>query len=126
MLSDKKVMPVLPAVDLNRAKEFYTRKLGLPVEWEKDMGVLFSAGQGTGLFIYQRAEGTRAEHTVASFKVDNLEAEMAELRRQGIRFEEYDMPGLKTVQGIAAMSPDRSAWFKDSEGNILALVEYRE
>jgi predicted enzyme related to lactoylglutathione lyase len=124
MLSDKKVWPVLPAVDMARAKEFYTTKLGLSVEWERPAGVLFSAGQGSHLFMYQR-EATKAEHTVASFLVDDIEAEVKELRKRGIAFEEYDMPGLKTRQGIAAMSPDRAAWFRDTEGNILSLVEFR-
>jgi catechol 2,3-dioxygenase-like lactoylglutathione lyase family enzyme len=123
MLSDKQVMPVLPAVDMNRAKEFYTTKLGLSVAWERPAGMLFTAGQGTSIFIYQRA-ATKAEHTVASFLVDDIEAEMAELRKRGVKFEEYDRPGLKTVHGIAAMSPDKSAWFKDTEGNILALTEF--
>lgn len=124
MLSDKKVWPVLPAVDMNRAKEFYTAKLGLSVEWERESGTLFAAGHDTYLFMYERPP-TRAEHTVAAFKVDDLEAEMQQLRNRGIEFEEYDMPGLKTKQGIAAMSPDRAAWFKDSEGNIIALVEFK-
>jgi predicted enzyme related to lactoylglutathione lyase len=122
MLSDKKVSAVLPAVDLNRAKQFYTARLGLSVEWERPAGVLFAAGQGTSIFMYQRA-ATRAEHTVASFWVDDIEAEMADLRKRGVTFEEYDVPGLKTVHGIAAMSPDKSAWFKDTEGNIIALTQ---
>jgi len=125
MLSDKKVWPVLPAVDMNRAKEFYTAKLGLSVEWEKESGVLFAAGHDSYLFMYERA-ATKADHTVAGFMVDDIEAEMADLRSRGIKFEEYDMPGLKTKQGIAAMSPDRAAWFKDSEGNIIALVEFKD
>jgi predicted enzyme related to lactoylglutathione lyase len=125
MLSDKKVWPVLPAADMKRAKEFYTSKLGLSVEWEKESGTLFSAGQDSYLFMYAYGP-TRADHTVASFLVDDIEAEMEELRKRGIAFEEYDMPGLKTKQGIAAMSPDRAAWFRDSEGNILSLVELKD
>lgn len=125
MLSDKTVWPVLPVVNMNRAKDFYTSKLGLSVEWEKESGTLLSAGQDTYLFMYEHG-ATRADHTVAAFRVDDLEAEMRELRSRGIKFEEYDLPGLKTKQGIAAMSPDRAAWFKDSEDNIIALVEFKD
>ncbi|HDR73580.1 MAG TPA: VOC family protein [Methanoculleus sp.] len=125
MLSDKSVWPVLPVADMNRAKDFYTSKLGLSVEWEKESGTLFAAGQGAYLFMYEHGP-TRADHTVAAFRVQDLEAEMQQLRNRGISFEEYDLPGLKTKQGIAAMSPDRAAWFKDSEGNIIALVEFKD
>jgi catechol 2,3-dioxygenase-like lactoylglutathione lyase family enzyme len=125
MLSDKQVMPVLPAVDMRRAKDFYTSKLGLSIEWQREAGVLLSAGQDTYLFMYQHGP-TKADHTVAAFAVENLEEEMQQLRNRGIEFEEYDLPGLKTKHGIAAMSPDRGAWFKDSEGNIIALIEIQD
>jgi predicted enzyme related to lactoylglutathione lyase len=75
------------------------------------------------IYIYQRAP-TRADHTVAAFDVADIEAEMRQLRSKGVQFEEYDMPGIKTVNGVATMPDgDKAAWFKDTEGNILALEQ---
>jgi predicted enzyme related to lactoylglutathione lyase len=126
MISNSKVMPTLPVVDLERAKKFYRDTLGLKISGEDQAGVLFEGG-GSNLYLYKRAP-TKADHTVASFEVDDVRKEVDGLRRKGVKFEEYDIPemGLKTVDGIATMRSDQyetlSAWFKDTEGNILALV----
>ena len=129
MLTNKPVNPTLPAVDLKRARQFYEEKLGLKVVIDDPIvGLMLMAGENTYLYLYQRA-ATKAEHTVAQFHVDDLAAEVKELQSKGITFEEYDIPemGLKTMNGIAKMSsPEgeiKGAWFKDTEGNILALVE---
>ena len=125
MLSDKMVTATLPAVDLKRAKKFYQEKLGLKLVMEDPSpGAMFAAGQGTTIYLYQRG-ATKADHTVASFKVDNVEAEVKELKGKGIKFEEYNLTdmGIKTVNGIATMGNWKSAWFKDTEGNILDLVQ---
>ena len=82
-------------------------------------GVLLQTG-GNYLYLYQRA-GTKADHTVAAFTVDNVEATMRELRSKGITFEEYDLPNLRTVNGLFSMDGYRAAWFKDTEGNIVAI-----
>jgi catechol 2,3-dioxygenase-like lactoylglutathione lyase family enzyme len=127
MLNNKSINPTLPAVDIKRARKFYEEKLGLELIMEDPSpGLWFKAGNGTMLYIYQRA-ATRADHTVAAFEVDNIDAEVSQLKGKGVRFEEYDIPnmGIKTVNGIAAMPLEgnqmKTAWFKDSEGNILAL-----
>lgn len=120
MLSDAKVTVVLPAVDIERARKFYTEKLGLKENKPMPGGANFECGSGTEIFLYERPPVT-VEHTQASFAVDDLDAEMNELRARGVVFEEYDMPGMKTVKGVATMDKWKSAWFKDSEGNILAL-----
>lgn len=125
MLTNAMVAPNLPAVDIKRARKFYTEKLGLQVVKEDPSpGIMLKAGEGTMLYVYQRA-ATKADHTAASFKVDNVEAEVKELKAKGIKFEEYDLPrmGIKTVNGIATMGDMKSAWFKDTEGNILAVVQ---
>jgi catechol 2,3-dioxygenase-like lactoylglutathione lyase family enzyme len=127
MLSNKPVHATLPAVDIKRARKFYEGKLGLKVVMEDPSpGILFAAGEGTLLYIYQR-EATKADHTVAEFTVDDIAAEMKDLRAKGIAFEEYDLPGLKTVKGLFTMAtPEgdyKAAWFKDSEGNILAMEQ---
>lgn len=127
MISNSKISPTLPVVDLERAKKFYRDTLGLRISGEDEAGVLFEAGSGCNLYIYKRGP-TKADHTVLSFDVEDVRKEVDELRRKGVRFEEYNMPemGLKTVNGIATMRSGQyvtdSAWFKDTEGNILALV----
>ncbi len=127
MLSNKAVHPTLPAVDINRARTFYEEKLGLKVIAEDSSpGITLLAGKGTMMYIYQRG-ATKADHTVAEFEVEDIDMEVRELKNKGVMFEDYDIPsmGIKTVNGIAEMSMDgeqmKGAWFKDSEGNILAL-----
>jgi predicted enzyme related to lactoylglutathione lyase len=126
MLRDARVAAILPAMNIERAKEFYTKRLGLrsadmPVPED---GAAFEAGDCTMLYLYERQGGTRADHTVAGWLVEDLSRTVDELRDRGIAFEQYDMPGLKTDErGIAASGPAKSAWFKDSEGNILAITE---
>ena len=126
MLANAMAMPTLPAVDLKRSRKFYEDKLGLKVMMEDPSpGVTFKCGQGSMLYVYQRA-ASKADHTLAAFVVDNIEAEVLELKRKGVKFEEYDMPsmGIKTVNSIATMGASKDAWFKDSEGNILAVTQF--
>jgi predicted enzyme related to lactoylglutathione lyase len=114
----------LPAEDLRRARSFYEEKLGLETETRDDMpeGLFVHAGKGTLVYLYER-QRTKADHTALTFEVDDLDATMRELRDRGVRFEDYDFPGLKTTGGIAARDADRAAWFQDSEGNTLCLHE---
>ena len=122
MLSNAKVHPTLSAVNLERAKKFYVEKLGLKVIQEDPTpGAMIQAGEGSGLYLYERGK-TKAEHTVASFTVGDVEGQVAELKKNGVSFEEYDTPDLKTVNGIATIGEIKAAWFKDTEGNILAIT----
>ena len=115
-----KVYPTLPVVDIERDKKFYQEKLGFKVVKEDPSpGVLLKAGS-SNLYLYQR-EATKADHTEAALTVKNVEATMKELREKGVVFEEYDLPNLKTVNGLFSMDGYRSAWFKDTEGNIIAI-----
>ncbi len=121
MLTNAPVHAVLPAVDLDRARKFYEEKLGLKVvRTDPSPGVMLQAGGGTTLYIYQRG-ATKADHTVASFEVDDVEAEIKDLKAKGVVFEEYDMPGLKTVNSIITVGSVKGGWFKDTEGNILGV-----
>lgn len=126
MISNSKITPTLPVVDLNRAKRFYHETLGLKISTEDNMGVLFESGDCSMLYIYKRGP-TKADHTVVSFEVEDIDSEVRDLRRKGIEFEEYDISdmGLKTVNGIATYRgeeyEEKTAWFKDTEGNIIAL-----
>lgn len=114
--------PTLPVVDLERAKKFYQEKLGFKVTQEDPSpgANLKSPDCDCYVYLYQRAR-TKADHTVMALTVDDVEETMRELKRKGVKFEEYDMPNLKTVNGIFKMNDYRSAWFKDTEGNILAI-----
>jgi len=119
--------PSLPAVDLQRAKSFYQEKLGLKVVDEDDIGGATLKGDGGAkLYLYQRG-ATKADHTAAALVVDDFDAAVADLRAKGVEFEEYDMPQLKTVNGIWTFQ-DRGtehhlAFLKDTEGNILGLSD---
>lgn len=124
MLNQARVMPTIPVVDLDRAMKFYETKLGLrPAGPATPDGIMYECGGDTRIFLYPRAP-TKADHTVASFVVDDLEAAVKALRARGIVFEEYDFPGLKTVGGIATLRTEKAAWFKDTEGNILAVSQF--
>jgi predicted enzyme related to lactoylglutathione lyase len=124
MLSDAPIGAMIPATDVGRAKRFYSETLGLKISAEMgEEGVLFESAGGTSFFVYQTPSGGQAAHTLASWQVADLAAEMADLRGRGVSFEEYDMPGIKTVDGLADMGAVRGAWFKDSEGNILGVME---
>jgi predicted enzyme related to lactoylglutathione lyase len=126
MLKEARVAAILPAVDIKRARRFYSETLGLPTP---DMpvpedGAAFESGDCTMLYLYEREGGTKADHTVAGWLVEDIEKTVKELRENGVVFEQYDMPGLKTDErGIAEGGGAKSAWFKDTEGNILAITE---
>ena len=125
MLTNAPVRPTLPVLDLERAKKFYEGTLGLKVILEDSSpGAVLQAGEGTSLYIYQRA-ATKADHTVAGFKVKDVEATVKELKAKGVVFEDVDFPGLKMVEGIATMTIPagefKGAWFKDTEGNVLSI-----
>lgn len=123
MLTNVPAHATLPVVDLARARRFYEETLGLRViKTDPAPGALLQAGEGTKIYIYQRG-ATKADHTVASFSVKDVEATVKELRAKGVVFEELDLPsmGLKTVDGVATMGETKAAWFKDTEGNILGI-----
>ncbi|UCC60542.1 MAG: VOC family protein [Dehalococcoidia bacterium] len=122
MLTNAAVHPTLPAVELERARKFYEGTLGLNVlRTDPSPGVLYETGGGTRIYVYQRG-ATKADHTAASFTVADVEAEVKELKAKGVVFEDFDVGGFKTVDGIATVDGMKAAWFKDTEGNILAIT----
>jgi catechol 2,3-dioxygenase-like lactoylglutathione lyase family enzyme len=124
MLRDTRVVTTLPVVNVERAQRFYAQALGLRERERLASGALiFEAGAGARIELVPRAEPTRAEHTALSFEVDDLEREVGDLEARGVRFEDYDMPGLRTQGHIADLDGERAAWFKDPEGNILCVHE---
>ncbi len=112
----------IPARDLRRAQQWYQEKLGLTPDEEAADGLSYTC-QNSGFTVYQTQYAGTAKNTLMSFLTDNLDREMTELRGRGVRCEEYDQPGLKTIDGVATMGELRGAWFKDADGNILSLVE---
>ncbi|WP_431682585.1 VOC family protein [Kitasatospora sp. KL5] len=122
MLADAPLLPVIPVADLERAKAFYRDTLGLALVDENPAEVTFECG-GTRFGMYETPYGGQASHTLASWKVSSLDAEMKALRDRGVTFEDYDLPDLKTVDGVAEAEGMRAAWFKDTEGNILCVTE---
>lgn len=124
MLSDRRSAAMIPASDIERAKKWYADTLGLTPKSEDPSGVQYKVGDGTEFWIYPSQFAGTNKATAMGFLAKDLSAEMEELKSRGVTFEEYDIPGVKTVEGIAEFSPgERGAWLKDSEGNILALFE---
>jgi predicted enzyme related to lactoylglutathione lyase len=128
-LADTMVCGVVRAESYARAKKFYMEALGLKQGQEfpgPGGGGMFEAAGGTMLMVYENPSLKAPENTTLGFGVspDRFAATMADLRSKGVVFEEYDIPaiGLKTVNGVAEMGGMKTAWFKDSEGNILNLV----
>ena len=122
MLDKHEVTAMVAASNIERAKKFYTDKLGLEVETESPGGIFFKC-KGSRIFVYPTQFAGTAKNTVAGWTTDHIEKDVQELRARGVVFEEYDSPGLKTVNSVAQTGPDKAAWFKDSEGNILALFQ---
>jgi catechol 2,3-dioxygenase-like lactoylglutathione lyase family enzyme len=121
-LSDSKVSATIPAQDMDRARSFYADKLGLKPAEEAPEGLRYRCGSGEFLLFPSSGQASGA-FTQLGWDVDDLEAVMGELRANGVVFEEYDQPGFKSVNGIVEIAGGRGAWFKDSEGNLLALGE---
>ena len=129
LLNNSNVATRLPAQDLERARRFYAEKLGLePIE-ERPGGLRYKCGEGY-FSLFESAGVASGEHTQMAWEVDGIDAVVAELRRRGVVFEDVDLPGLKTVDGIAEVAGnypsaggvgERAAWFRDSEGNLLGL-----
>jgi catechol 2,3-dioxygenase-like lactoylglutathione lyase family enzyme len=128
MLTDARVSTRLPARNLERARRFYSEKLGLePVE-ERPGGLRYQSG-GASFALFQSAGSASGTHTQMAWEVDDIEATVAALRARGVMFEEYDAPGLETINGVADIKGnypskgvgERGAWFRDSEGNLLGV-----
>ena len=114
---------MLPVKDLARARRFYEQQLGLePGQAKPDGKFVYRCG-GTDLALFPKAEGTKAEHTAISFQVPDITRAVAELKGRGVRFADYDLPGLKTVEHVCVLGSEKAAWFEDTEGNILCLHE---
>ena len=128
MLSEGRIASRLPVRDMNRARAFYADKLGLePVE-EREGGLRYVCAAGE-FALFESAGAPSGAHTQMGWEVDDIEATVRELRSRGVAFEDYDLPGLRTVAGIAEIegnypskgTGELAAWFRDSEGNMLGI-----
>lgn len=122
MLSQAHASAALPAADLDRARRFYTETLGLAEPEEFGDGLMFTSG-GDRFMVYRSGGRASGTHTQLGWDVEDVEAEVVDLRSRGVAFEDYDMPGVKTENGIATYPDGKAAWFKDSEGNVLAISQ---
>jgi catechol 2,3-dioxygenase-like lactoylglutathione lyase family enzyme len=113
----------IPVVDLERARAFYGGPLGLTLVAESEAGILLALGGGGRILLYRSPGGSQPTHTVAGWEVERLEPVIERLEGAGVVFEDYDFPGLTTENHIAWIGPERAAWFRDSEGNVLAISE---
>jgi catechol 2,3-dioxygenase-like lactoylglutathione lyase family enzyme len=129
MLRDAGVATRLPARDLARARSFYADKLGLEPAEERPGGLLYRGANGE-FALFESAGASPGTFTQMGWEVDDIEGTVAELRGRGVEFEEVDLPGLKTIDGIADVDGnypskggkgERAAWFRDSEGNMLGI-----
>jgi catechol 2,3-dioxygenase-like lactoylglutathione lyase family enzyme len=129
VLESGSVATRIPVQDLGRARAFYAEKLGLEPSDERPGGLLYRCASGE-FALFESAGKPSGEHTQMGWEVEDIEAAVAELRGRGVVFEEYDLPGLETVDGIADIegnypskgaTGERGAWFRDSEGNLLGL-----
>jgi catechol 2,3-dioxygenase-like lactoylglutathione lyase family enzyme len=125
MLSNCPIDVVLLSMDLATAKDFYADKLGLPVLNETPGGVTFQCGGDTRLVVTKSSVGTKDEQTQAAFRVADLRAEVSELRQRGVSIEDYDLPGLKTDDGIADIGFAWMAWFIDPGQNCVAMMQLK-
>ena len=123
MLNNASVTTMLPVVDMARARAFYEGALGLePGGFNLDGKFVYAVG-GSTLALFPKPEGTKADHTAISFKVADIVASIAELKQAGVVFEDYDFPGLQTVNNVCVLGAEKAAWFKDPEGNYLCIHE---
>ena len=123
MLQHAPMYSYLPARDVARARTFYEQKLGFRPSEEVAGGVIYTFANGTACFLYPTGNAGTNRASQAFWQVEDVEREVADLKARGVTFEEYDQPGMKTVNGIATAGGAKTAWFKDTEGNVLAIVQ---
>lgn len=124
MLNDAPIITTIPVSDVAAAREFYEKKVGLKPSADElpDGGARYECGSGTGLILYPTTQNAgKSPATLAGWRVDDIESVVADLKGRGVTFEEYDQPPIKTENGIATLGNLKAAWFKDQDGNILAV-----
>jgi predicted enzyme related to lactoylglutathione lyase len=122
MLKTAPIRAYLPASDVARARKFYEERIGLVPREEYAGGVIYECG-GAEVFLYPTTSAGTSRASQAYWQVEDVEAEVADLKARGVTFEEYDMPGMTMTNSIVTAGGAKTAWFKDTEGNILAVSQ---
>jgi predicted enzyme related to lactoylglutathione lyase len=122
MLQNAPMYSYIPAKDVRRARKFYEEKLGFKPKREVADGVVYEFGKGTACFLYPTPNAGTSNASQAFWQVEDIEGEVAELKARGVKFEKYDMPEMDE-NGISTAGGAKAAWFKDTEGNIMALIQ---
>jgi predicted enzyme related to lactoylglutathione lyase len=124
MLQTSPMYAYIPAQDLARARRFYEQKLGFVPKQEIAGGVVYQFAEGTACFLYPTPNAGTSQASQAFWQVADVEREVAELKGRGVTFEQYDVPGgQKSPSGVVTAGGAKAAWFKDSEGNIMAIIQ---
>ena len=124
MLTERRIHTTLPVADLDRARAFYEGTLGFAPAAILPGGVRYVAADGAAFLIFPSQGRPSGTHTQMGFTVPDIEAEVAELKSKGVTFEAYDFPQFDRSTSIASFGPTRSAWFKDTDGNLLGMVQF--
>jgi catechol 2,3-dioxygenase-like lactoylglutathione lyase family enzyme len=122
MLQDAPMYSYIPAKDVARARAFYEEKLGFKPKEVTPGGITYEFANGTACFLYPTPNAGTSQASQAFWQVEDIEKEVAELMTCGVKFEKYDMPDIDE-QGISTAGGAKAAWFKDTEGNIMALIQ---
>ena len=123
-LAHAPVTTLLPVRDIDRARDYYARVLGLVPEGARPDGkFVFRCGNGGLLALFPKPDGTKAEHTAVSFEVPDISTTIRALKARGVSFHDYDLPGFRTEGHVCVLGSEKAAWFSDTEGNILCLHE---
>ena len=123
MLQVSPMYAYIPALDMARARQFYEQKLGLKAQQEINGGVVYEFGKGTACFMYPTPNAGTSKASQGFWAVNDIAREVEELKKRGVRFEHYDMPQMKRDGDIYTGGGARAAWFKDTEGNTLAIIQ---
>ena len=122
MLQNAPMYSYIPVKDVDRARRFYEEKLGFKPKQLTAGGVVYEFGQGTACFLYPTPNAGTSQASQAFWQVEDIEQEVAELMARGVKFEKYDMPEVDE-KGISTGGGAKAAWFKDTEGNIMAVIQ---
>jgi predicted enzyme related to lactoylglutathione lyase len=123
MLQKFPLIAYIPAKDVARARRFYEDQLGFKPRLEESDGVVYEFAGGTSCFLYPTPSAGTSQASQAFWQVDDVDREMAELKARGVVFEHYDIPGERSPGGAITAGGAKAAWFKDTEGNIMAIIE---
>lgn len=123
MLQKSPMYSYIPVKDLARARTFYEEKLGFKPKQEEPGGVVYECAERTACFMYPTPNAGTSQASQAFWQVEDIEREVAELKVRDVKFEEYDMPGMKMEGSILTAGEAKAAWFKDTEGNIMAVIQ---